>query len=139
MGRGISHPVAMEGAWKLSEISYIQAEAVAAGELKHGVIALVNPDTPSLFLVPDDELRGKNISSMKEVHARGGKIIAVTDIDDPEINAIADDVIIVPKTDRELTPFTFVVPMQLFAYHMANILGREIDQPRNLAKSVTVE
>lgn len=139
MGRGINYPVAMEGALKLKEISYIHAEGFGAGELKHGPIALINEQTPSLFLVPDDALRDKNISNMKEVKARGGKIIAVCTQGDDEVKAIADDVIEVPKIMQCFYPFLLVVPLQLFAYHCAVKLGRDVDQPRNLAKSVTVE
>lgn len=139
MGRGINYPVAMEGALKLKEISYIHAEGFGAGELKHGPIALINEQTPSFFLVPDDALRDKNISNMKEVKARGGKIIAVCTKGDDEVKEIADDVIEVPKIMHCFYPFLLVVPLQLFAYHCAVKLGRDVDQPRNLAKSVTVE
>lgn len=139
MGRGINYPVAMEGALKLKEISYIHAEGFGAGELKHGPIALINEQTPSFFLVPDDALRDKNISNMKEVKARGGKIIAVCTKGDDEVKEIADDVIEVPKIMPCFYPFLLVVPLQLFAYHCAVKLGRDVDQPRNLAKSVTVE
>lgn len=139
MGRGINYPVAMEGALKLKEISYIHAEGFGAGELKHGPIALINEQTPSFFLVPDDALRDKNISNMKEVKARGGKIIAVCTKGDDEVKEIADDVIEVPKIMPCFYPFLVVVPLQLFAYHCAVKLGRDVDQPRNLAKSVTVE
>ena len=139
LGRGINYPVAMEGALKLKEISYIHAEGFGAGELKHGPIALINEQTPSFFLVPDDALRDKNISNMKEVKARGGKIIAVCTNGDDEVKEIADDVIEVPKIMPCFYPFLLVVPLQLFAYHCAVKLGRDVDQPRNLAKSVTVE
>lgn len=139
MGRGINYPVAMEGALKLKEISYIHAEGFGAGELKHGPIALINEQTPSFFLVPDDALRDKNISNMKEVKARGGKIIAVCTKGDDEVKEIADDVIEVPKIMPCFYPFLLVVPLQLFAYHCAVKLERDVDQPRNLAKSVTVE
>ena len=139
MGRGINYPVAMEGALKLKEISYIHAEGFGAGELKHGPIALINEQIPSMFLVPDDALRDKNISNMKEVKARGGKIIAICTKGDTEVKEIADDIIEVPKIKSCFYPFLLVVPLQLFAYHCAVKLGRDVDQPRNLAKSVTVE
>lgn len=139
MGRGICYPVAMEGALKLKEISYIHAEGIGAGELKHGSIALVNEQMPSMFLVPEDGLREKNISNMKEVKARHGKIIAVCVKGDKDVAGVADDVIEVPETIPALYPFLMVVPMQLFAYHCALLLKRDVDQPRNLAKSVTVE
>ncbi len=139
MGRGINYPVALEGALKLKEISYIHAEGFGAGELKHGPIALINPQTPSLFLVPNDALRDKNISNMKEVKARGGRIIAICTQGDQEIRDIADDVFEIPAIMDCFYPFLLVVPLQLFAYYCAVNLGRDVDQPRNLAKSVTVE
>ncbi len=139
LGRGLSYPIALEGALKLKEISYIHAEGYTAGELKHGPIALINEVTPSVFLVPDDNLREKIISNMKEVKARKGSIIAVAVEGDTDVADIADDVILVPKAHELMYPFLMVVPLQLFAYHTAVKLGRNVDQPRNLAKSVTVE
>ncbi len=139
MGRGINYPVAMEGALKLKEITYIHAEGFGAGELKHGPIALVNPETPSVFLVPKDELYEKNISNMREVKARGGKVIAICTAGDTVVPEIADDVIFVPAIMPCFYPFLLVVPLQLLAYHTAVKLERDIDRPRNLAKSVTVE
>ena len=139
LGRGINFPVAMEGALKLKEIAYIHAEGYSASEIKHGPIALINDHTPSLFLVPDDHLRDKIISNMKEIKARKGPVLAVCVEGDQEVASIADDVIMVPRTDQNLYPFLMVVPLQLFAYYCALELGRDVDQPRNLAKSVTVE
>ena len=139
LGRGINYPVALEGALKLKEISYIHAEGYSAAEIKHGPIALINDETPSLFLVPDDSLRDKVITSMKEVKARKGKVIAVAVEGDDAPAQIADDVIYVPHTNELMYPFLMVVPLQLFAYYCALELGRNVDQPRNLAKSVTVE
>ena len=139
LGRGINFPVAMEGALKLKEIAYIHAEGYSASEIKHGPIALINEQTPSLFLVPDDHLREKVISNMKEIKARKGPVLAVCVEGDQEVASIADDVIMVPRTDQDLYPFLMVVPLQLFAYYCALELGRNVDQPRNLAKSVTVE
>lgn len=139
LGRGLLYPIALEGALKLKEISYIHAEGYASGEIKHGPIALVSPETPSVFLVPNDHLREKTISNMKEIKARGGPVIAVADGKDAEVAAIADDFIPVPSSDPRFQPFTMVVPLQLFAYFCALELGRDVDQPRNLAKSVTVE
>jgi glucosamine--fructose-6-phosphate aminotransferase (isomerizing) len=139
LGRGIEYPVALEGALKLKEISYIHAEGYSAGEIKHGPIALVNEETPTIFLVPDNSLREKVISNMKEIKARRGPIIAFCTEGDAEISEIADDVISVPKADDAFYPFLLVVPLQLFAYFCALELGRDVDQPRNLAKSVTVE
>ena len=139
LGRGLNYPVAMEGALKLKEISYIHAEGYSAAEIKHGPIALINETTPSFFLVPDDTLRDKVITNMKEVKARRGKLIAVAVEGDTEIADIADDVFFIPKTDEIMYPFLMVIPTQLFAYYCALDLGRNVDQPRNLAKSVTVE
>ncbi len=139
LGRGLAYPVALEGALKLKEISYIHAEGYSAGEIKHGPIALVNPETPSVFLVPADSLRDKVISNMKEVKARGGPVIAICTEGDREIAELADDIIEVPATEEAFYPFLLVLPLQLFAYFCALELGCDVDQPRNLAKSVTVE
>ncbi len=139
LGRGINYPVALEGALKLKEISYVHAEGFSAAEIKHGPIALINEETPSLFLVPDDHLRDKVITSMKEVKSRKGKVIAVAAEGDRDAAEIADDCIYVPKTHELFYPYVMVVPLQLFAYFVAQKLGRDVDQPRNLAKSVTVE
>ena len=139
LGRGISYPVALEGALKLKEISYIHAEGYSAAELKHGPIALINEETPSVFLVPDDFLREKIINNMKQVKSRRGKIIAVAVEGDEEIAEIADDIIEVPRVKEWFYPLLMILPLQLFAYYCAVELGRDVDQPRNLAKSVTVE
>ncbi len=139
LGRGINYPVALEGALKLKEISYIHAEGYSAAEIKHGPIALINEDTPSLFLVADDLLKEKVLSNMKEIKARNGKVIAVAVEGDKEVAEIADDVFYVPKVDPSFYPFIMVIPLQLFSYYCALELKRDVDQPRNLAKSVTVE
>ncbi|HAE23619.1 MAG TPA: glutamine--fructose-6-phosphate transaminase (isomerizing) [Spirochaetaceae bacterium] len=139
LGRGLLYPIALEGALKLKEISYIHAEGYASGEIKHGPIALVSPDTPSVFLVPNDQLREKTISNMKEIKARGGPVIAIAEKGDELVASIADGYIPVPKSDSRVQPFTMVIILQLFAYFCALELGRDVDQPRNLAKSVTVE
>jgi len=139
LGRGINYPVALEGALKLKEISYIHAEGYSAAELKHGPIALIGEDTPSVFLVSDDGLRDKVISNMKEVKSRGGRVIAVAVEGDEAIGEIADDVIEVPRVKECFYPLVMVVPLQLLAYYSAVELRRDVDQPRNLAKSVTVE
>lgn len=139
MGRGICYPLALEGALKLKEISYIHAEGYAAGEIKHGPIALVQPETPSVFLVPNDSLREKVLSNMKEIHARRGTIVAIATEGDHEVAQITDHVIYVPRTHEYLSPVVMMIPLQLLAYFIALELGRDIDQPRNLAKSVTVE
>jgi glucosamine--fructose-6-phosphate aminotransferase (isomerizing) len=139
MGRGILYPIALEGALKLKEISYIHAEGCSAGEMKHGPIALVTPEVPSVFLVSDGYLREKTISNIREIKARGGPVIAVGVEGDEETRKLVDDFIPVPTADTRFYPFTMVVPLQLFAYFCALELGRDVDQPRNLAKSVTVE
>ena len=139
LGRGLMYPVALEGALKLKEISYIHAEGYSAGEIKHGPIALINEETPSIFLVPADELREKVLSNMKEIKARNGPIIAFCTEGDEEVASIADEVVTIPRIDELFYPFLATVPLQLFAYFCALELGRDVDQPRNLAKSVTVE
>jgi glucosamine--fructose-6-phosphate aminotransferase (isomerizing) len=139
LGRGINYPVAMEGALKLKEISYIHAEGYSAAEIKHGPIALVNEQTPSIFLVAEDRLKEKVISNMKEVKARKGKVIAVASQKDDQVREIADNTIEIPGGKELISPFLMVVPLQLFAYYCALQLDRNVDQPRNLAKSVTVE
>ncbi len=139
LARGINYPIAMEGALKLKEISYIHAEAYAAGEMKHGPIALIDELMPVLFLAPKDRLYSKIISNIQETRARNAKVISVATEGDEEIKYHSGDVIYVPEVLEEFYPLINVIPLQLFAYYAADILGREIDQPRNLAKSVTVE
>lgn len=139
LGRKYNLPVALEGALKLKEISYIHAEGFAAGEMKHGPIALIDKNFPSIFIAPLDSVYEKNLSNMEEVKSRGGRIIVVTTQGNDEIKTVADDVIYMPKTLEMLTPILSVVPLQLFAYHMAALNNRDVDKPRNLAKSVTVE
>lgn len=139
LGRGISYPVALEGALKLKEISYIHAEGYPSGEMKHGPIALIDEDVPVVIIAPRDEVFEKICSNMEEVKARGGKVILLTDEKDENIEQKADYVLYLPKVDRYLTPILYTVPLQLLAYHIADIKGTDIDQPRNLAKSVTVE
>ena len=139
LGRGINYPVAMEGALKLKEITYINAEGLSAGSMKHGPIALVNELTPSIFVVVKGETYDKIIGNIQEIKARNGKVIVVTNYDDGRIRTLADDVIVVPETREEYSPLLTVIPLQLFAYYVARALGRNVDRPRNLAKSVTVE
>ncbi len=139
IGRDINYPVAMEGALKLKEISYIPAEGYPAGEMKHGPIALIDENTPSVFLVTRDTVYEKVISNMEEVKSRRGKIICICNEITPEIERLSNDIILIPKVRWEFTPILNVLPLQLLAYHIANANGREIDQPRNLAKAVTVE
>jgi glucosamine--fructose-6-phosphate aminotransferase (isomerizing) len=139
LGRGINYPVALEGALKLKEISYIHAEGYPAGEMKHGPIALINEELPVVVLIPQDALFQKSLSNLKEVESRGGRIIVVTDAPSPDLEEVAWEVLAVPKTSEYLTPILLTVPLQLLAYHVAVYRGTDVDQPRNLAKSVTVE
>lgn len=139
LGRGINFPIALEGALKLKEISYIHAEGYAAGEMKHGPIALIDEEMPVVALAPLDATYPKMLGNMEEVKARGGRIIAVINDSDSEIASRVDDVIKVPISSPYLTPVLMTVPLQLLAYHIAVNKGTDIDQPRNLAKSVTVE
>jgi glucosamine--fructose-6-phosphate aminotransferase (isomerizing) len=137
IGRVRGWPVAREGAQKLKEISYVHAEAYQAAELKHGPLALINASMPSVVVVPDDELLTKNISTIEQIKARGGPVIVVTSAELPA--SLADAVIRIPRAEPELEPVLLNVPLQLLAYNVAAKLGRDIDKPRNLAKSVTVE
>ena len=140
LGRGISYPLALEGALKLKEISYIHAEGYAAGELKHGPIALIDETVPVIVIAPHDELFDKTVSNMQEVAARGGRIILITDDRVANGNGDADfDRIAVPAAHPFISPMLYAVPVQLLAYHAAVFMGTDVDQPRNLAKSVTVE
>lgn len=139
LARGINFPVALEGALKLKEISYIHAEGYPAGEMKHGPIALIDERCPSVFIVPSDSSYGKVVSNMQEVKARNGKIIAIVTKGDELIKTIADDVIEIPETEELLTPLLTVIPLQLLSYSIATARGCNVDKPRNLAKSVTVE
>jgi glucosamine--fructose-6-phosphate aminotransferase (isomerizing) len=139
MGRGYNFPVALEGALKLKEISYIHAEGYPAAEMKHGPIALVDENTPSVFVIPQGDMYPKVMSNLEEVKARKGPVIAIACEDDERIGDIADDVIYVPHVEDYLQPLVAVIPLQLLAYHIALLRGCNVDRPRNLAKSVTVE
>jgi glucosamine--fructose-6-phosphate aminotransferase (isomerizing) len=139
LGRGINYPVALEGALKLKEISYIHAEGYSAGEMKHGPIALIDEKMPVVVIIPNDDLFEKSMSNLKEVESRNGRIIAVTNHATDELRRVAAEIIEVPETNRMLTPVLMTVPLQLLAYHIAAERGTDVDQPRNLAKSVTVE
>lgn len=139
LGRGVSFPVALEGALKLKEISYIHAEAYAAGEMKHGPIALLDPRVPVVVIAPKDDLHEKTFSNILEAKARKAPVIAIASEGDRSLDSAADNVFNVPSTLQALSPFLTVVPLQLFAFFVAKLLGCDIDQPRNLAKSVTVE
>jgi glucosamine--fructose-6-phosphate aminotransferase (isomerizing) len=139
LGRGINMPTAYEGALKLKEISYIHAEGYPAGEMKHGPIALIDPEMPVIVIAPRDPWYEKMFSQIEQAKARGGRVIAVATDGDELIPAIADQVIWVPETPWMLSPVTTVIPLQILAYHIAALRGLDVDQPRNLAKSVTVE
>jgi glucosamine--fructose-6-phosphate aminotransferase (isomerizing) len=139
LGRGINFPIALEGALKLKEISYIHAEGYPAGEMKHGPIALIDENLPVVALAPQDRVYDKMISQIEQVKARGGVVIAVADEGDDFIATKADHVLRVPQTTELLKPVLTVIPLQLLAYHIAVRRGADVDQPRNLAKSVTVE
>ncbi|MGC9081291.1 glutamine--fructose-6-phosphate aminotransferase [Sulfurihydrogenibium sp.] len=140
LGRGINYPIAFEGALKLKEISYIHAEGYPAGEMKHGPIALIDETLPVVCIIPKDSLYEKMISNIQEVKARKGIVIAVTDSEDKEVVSLSDNIIKIPSVKNEnLYPILSVIPLQLLAYHIATILGKDVDQPRNLAKTVTVE
>jgi glucosamine--fructose-6-phosphate aminotransferase (isomerizing) len=139
LGRGVNYPIALEGALKLKEISYIHAEGYPAGEMKHGPIALIDEQLPVVTIAPHDGVFEKMLSNIEEVKARSGIVIAVTDRENRDLEAKADAVIVVPRTHELLSPMLMCVPLQLLAYHIALLRGCDVDQPRNLAKSVTVE
>ena len=139
LGRGYTFPIALEGALKLKEISYIHAEGYSAAEMKHGPIALIDPQTPTVFLVPQDSMYEKTMANLAMIRARKGPIIALATEGDKQIKKVADDVIYLPKALEPVYPILATVPLQLFAYHIAVARGCDVDKPRNLAKSVTVE
>lgn len=139
LGRKYNYPVALEGALKIKEISYVHAEGLASGEMKHGTIALIDESLPSVVIATKDSVYEKNISNIEEIKARGGPVIAIATDGDKDIEQVADDVIYVPKTLEMLTPLLSVVPLHLFAYYVGVARGYDVDKPRNLAKSVTVE
>lgn len=139
IGKASAYPTALEGAQKLKEISYIHAEAYPASELKHGPLALVCEETPTVVVLPDNDLFEKSLASLEEIKARSGPAIVVTNSKDPRLANLADDIIPTPPTEAILHPIAMGISLQLFAYRCAVTLGRDIDQPRNLAKSVTVE
>ena len=140
LGRGAQVPIAFEGALKIKEIAYIHAEGYAAGELKHGPIALIEDGTPVIVLAPMDELYEKTISNLQEVASRGARVTLITDVEGAKTGAgMADELIVIPTSDPFIAPLLTTVAMQLLAYHTAVARGTDVDQPRNLAKSVTVE
>jgi glucosamine--fructose-6-phosphate aminotransferase (isomerizing) len=138
VGRVRGFPVAREGAQKFKEISYRHAEAYQTSELKHGPLALITPDVPTVAIVPDDELTERNVASLHEIAARGGPLVVVTH-PTVDLGDLAVERVDVPKTETELDPILLTIPLQLLAYHAARTLGHDVDKPRNLAKSVTVE
>ena len=139
LGRGFNFPVALEGALKLKEISYIHAEGYPAAEMKHGPIALIDEDMPVVVIAPTDSVYSKIVSNVEEVKTRGGRLIGVTSEGNEELTSKVDHLVTVPKTVEMLQPILTSLPLQLLAYHIAVIRGCDVDQPRNLAKSVTVE
>ncbi|MFN3598771.1 MAG: glutamine--fructose-6-phosphate transaminase (isomerizing) [Aquificaceae bacterium] len=139
LGRYLSYPIALEGALKLKEISYIHAEGYPAGEMKHGPIALIDEKTPSVAIAPKDRVYEKTLSNIEEVLARKGKVLGIGFKDDENLRRLCADLMEVPLVEEDLTPFLTVIPLQLFAYYIADYLGLDVDQPRNLAKTVTVE
>jgi len=141
LGRGTSYPIALEGALKLKEISYIHAEGYAAGELKHGPIALIDETMPVIVIAPHDQIFEKTVSNMEEVAARGGRLVLVTDAEGARAAANSKPwvTLTLPSLPATVAPLVYAVPVQLIAYHTAVIMGTDVDQPRNLAKSVTVE
>jgi len=139
LGRGLSFPIALEGALKLKEISYVHAEGYAAGEMKHGPIALIDESVPVVVIVPRDEVHDKSMSNLQEAKARGGRIVAIATEGDHDAHTLSDEVVEVPAVDAVLTPLLTTLPLQLYAYYVADLKGTDVDQPRNLAKVVTVE
>jgi glucosamine--fructose-6-phosphate aminotransferase (isomerizing) len=139
LGRGVNYPIALEGALKLKEISYIHAEGYPAGEMKHGPIALIDEELPVVIIVSKDGLFEKMMTSIQEVNSRGGKVVAIASEEVKDVCDISQNCIIVPDTNSFLSPVLFAVPLQLLAYHIGVLRGCDVDQPRNLAKSVTVE
>ena len=139
IGRGLNFPIALEGALKLKEISYIHAEGYAGGELKHGPIALIDQDMPVLALAPQDSTYQKLLTNIQEIKARQGRLILIGTEGDKELANLSDDLILLPMVHEDLNPILYTLPAQLLAYEIAARRGCDVDQPRNLAKSVTVE
>jgi glucosamine--fructose-6-phosphate aminotransferase (isomerizing) len=139
VGRGVNFPIALEGALKLKEISYIHAEGYAAGELKHGPIALIDKDMPVLALVPKDDVYQKSVSNVEEIKARQGRLVLIGTAGDEHLSSLTEDVLYLPEVLPDLNPLLYTIPAQLLSYEIANRRGCDVDQPRNLAKSVTVE
>jgi glucosamine--fructose-6-phosphate aminotransferase (isomerizing) len=139
LGRGTQYPIALEGALKLKEVSYIHAEGYAAGEMKHGPIALIDSDLPVVVLCPKDRNHEKTLSNMQEVRAREGRVISVTTQGDRDAAALSEATFAIPEAHEAVLPLLSVIPMQLLSYYVATLRGLDVDQPRNLAKTVTVE
>jgi len=139
LGRGINFPVGLEGALKLKEISYIHAEGYPSAEMKHGPIALIDNQVAAVFVAPHDDLYEKNVSNIQEILARQGRVMVITDAADEKLSAMVEQTIVVPKLSEELMSIINVIPLQLLAYYVADAKGIDVDKPRNLAKSVTVE
>jgi len=139
LGRHLNYPIALEGALKLKEISYIHAEGYAAGEMKHGPIALIDENMPVMVIATESAVYEKILGNIEEAKARAGTVIALATEGNEQIKTKTDDQIYMPKVDEVFSPMLNVIPLQLFAYHVSVMLGCDVDQPRNLAKSVTVE
>ena len=139
MGRGVSFPIALEGALKLKELAYMHAEGYAAGEMKHGPLALIDENMLIVMLAPKDHHYEKTVSNLEEARARGGKVISVGTGDDENLRSVSQYYLSLPEAHWTVHPMLSVIPMQLLSYHVADALGNDVDQPRNLAKSVTVE
>jgi glucosamine--fructose-6-phosphate aminotransferase (isomerizing) len=139
LGRGLSFPIALEGALKLKEISYVHAEGYAAGEMKHGPIALIDSSVPVIVLMPKDGVYERTLSNLQEAKARDARVIAIATEGDESARDLAHELLEIPAVLDELTPFLTVLPLQLYAYYVADFKGTDVDQPRNLAKTVTVE
>ena len=139
LGRGISYPIALEGALKLKELAYKHAEGYAAGEMKHGPLALIDSDMAVVVLAPRDDLYEKTVSNLEEAKARGGQIISIGTEQDDKLKSLSVHYLALPKAEWNVHPLLEVLPLQLLSYHVASALGNDVDQPRNLAKSVTVE
>ena len=139
LGRGVNYPVSLEGALKLKELAYMHAEGYAAGEMKHGPLALIDKDMAIIVLAPKDGLYEKTISNLEEAKARGGRIISIGTANDKKLASLSEHYLALPEAEWNINPLLQVIPLQLLSYHVANALGHDVDQPRNLAKSVTVE
>jgi len=139
MGRGVNYPIALEGALKLKELAYMHAEGYAAGEMKHGPLALIDEEMAVVMIAPKDELYDKTISNLETAKARGAQIISIGTVKDEKLKNLSINFLSIPEVPWNINPFLAVIPLQLLSLHVASALGHDVDQPRNLAKSVTVE